>query len=61
MPNYITNVIYVKNNKEVLKHLVKKNEEGVVDIDFNIVKPMPEDLMINSGSDSFIVDRKSVV
>ena len=58
MPNYITNVIYVKNNKEVLKHLVKKNEEGVVDIDFNIVKPMPKDLMINSGSDSFIVESK---
>lgn len=52
MPNYVTNVVYAKDVKELKKFTRMENGERV--FDFNKIIPMPKDLNITSGSMSYI-------
>lgn len=53
MPNWVTNVVRIHNRAEEFKKNFFIEEEGEMVFDFNKVIPMPEDLMITSGSDSY--------
>lgn len=54
MPNYVTNIIYVKkqDTKKLLSKLTKM-EDGERVVDFNKILPMPADLNIESGGMSY--------
>ena len=53
MPNWVTNVVRIHNRVEEFKKNFFIEEEGETVFDFNKIIPMPKDLMITSGSDSY--------
>ncbi len=61
MPNWVTNVVRIHNRAEEFKKNFFTEEEGEMVFDFNKVIPMPKDLMITSGSDSYhYIDNEQV-
>lgn len=54
MPNWITNVVKVTENiEEFKKKVLSVNDEGKEYFNFNNIIPMPQDLLIESGFDSY--------
>lgn len=54
MPNWVTNVVKVTERIEEFKNKVLSvNDEGKEYFNFNNIIPMPKDLLIESGSDSY--------
>lgn len=62
MPNWVTNVVRVTENiEEFKKKVLSVNDEGEEYFDFNNIIPMPQDLLITSGSDSYkYLDNKRI-
>ena len=52
MPNWVRGVLKVdgKDADKVLKKYIHKNKYGDTIFDFNLIKKMPEDLLIISGT-----------
>lgn len=56
MPNWVKNHVSCDNG--CLKEMYKKNDEGIVEFDFNVVLPMPKELSETEVSYPETVDNK---
>lgn len=50
MPNYVTNIINLEGNKDIIEKVLESLEGKNGDVDFNTIVPMPKSLNISSGS-----------